>query len=1025
MQNMECDGERKKRYCMRGKHVAIICGVVAVAALALGLGLGLSRPETCKAPEEIPSTPKPTTTSPPEPPPVERGPCQPSNNSNGEWKNFRLPDYITPRHYDLHLEPNLDTDIYTGRVIISLQLKTDTKYLWLHIRETFVSAPPKLQKKSGDSVHDVALVQCFEYKPQEYVVIEAKEMLSHTAKNEEYLLTLDFQGWLNGSLVGFYKTTYMEKGNLKKIAATDHEPTDARKSFPCFDEPNKKATYKISITHDSSYKALSNMPEESTTPLQNGLTKTTFQESVPMSTYLVCFAVHQFDYVEKISAQGVPLRIYVQPEQRHTAEYAANVTKEIFDYFENYFNMNYSLPKLDKIAIPDFGTGAMENWGLITYRETNLLYDQNESSSYNKQRVASVISHELVHQWFGNIVTMNWWDDLWLNEGFASFFEYIGVNKAEPDWQMRDIMLIDDVLPVMVDDALLSSHPIIVDVSSPAEITSVFDGISYSKGASILRMLEDWMGPDKFQEGCQKYLQTYHFQNAKTTDFWRSLAEVSGKPIEEVMDTWTKQMGYPVLHVAQSSRLSQKRFLLDPQADPTKPPSALNYTWTIPIQWYALGGQKNGTGLYNRTLTTEFVLEDYDHAADGLLKINRDHLGFYRVNYEIQQWINITQQLQTDHLVFSAADRVGYIDDVFSLGRRNVPQHTKKWTNNFEHKKQGGCCLTLLNNCALLLKATHKHYLRHTLKSTDNNAELHCEYLTKCCIISYISNRADLLDYGIAFNLTKYLTAEMDYLVWDRVATSISYVRDMLKDDKTIYAYFRQQVRNISSQDGWEDTGTQLKRLRRETVLGIACQMGDEGALDQATVLFNKWLEGQSIPVNLRLLVYRYGMKNSGNETSWNYMFQKYIETPLAQEKDKLLYGLASVENISLLEKFLKAIRNESVVRSQDVFTIIRYISYNKYGKTMAWDWTTLNWEYLVNRFTINDRNLGRLITRISNTFNTELQLWQMQHFFEKYPNAGAGATPRKQALETVRNNIEWIKENRDEIYTWLNNNVL
>ncbi|XP_015200657.2 glutamyl aminopeptidase [Lepisosteus oculatus] len=956
MQNLECDGECKKKYCMRGKHVAIICGVVAAAALALGLGLGLSRPETCKAPEEIPSTPKPTT-SRPEPPPVERGPCQPSNNSNGEWKHFRLPDYITPNHYDLHLEPNLDTDIYTGRVIISLQLKKDTKYLWLHIRETFVSAPPKLQKKSGDSVHDVALVQCFEYKPQEYVVIEAKEMLSHTAENEEYLLTLDFQGWLNGSLVGFYKTTYMEKGNLKKIAATDHEPTDARKSFPCFDEPNKKATYSISITHDSSYKALSNMPEESTTSLQNGLTKTTFQMSVPMSTYLVCFAVHQFAYVEKISAQGVPLRIYVQPEQIHTAEYAANVTKEIFDYFENYFNMNYSLPKLDKIAIPDFGTGAMENWGLITYRETNLLYDQNESSSYNKQRVASVISHELVHQWFGNIVTMNWWDDLWLNEGFASFFEYIGVNKAEPDWQMRDIMLIDDVLPVMVDDALLSSHPIIVDVSSPAEITSVFDGISYSKGASILRMLEDWMGPDKFQEGCQKYLQTYRFQNAKTTDFWRSLAEVSGKPIEEVMDTWTKQMGYPVLHVAQSSRLSQKRFLLDPQADPTKPPSALNYTWTIPIQWYALGGQKNGTGLYNRTVTTEFVLEDYDHAVDGLLKINRHHLGFYRVNYEIQQWTDIAQQLQTNHLVSSAADRVGYIDDVFSLGRAN------------------------------------------------------------------------LLDYGIAFNLTKYLTAEMDYLVWDRVATSISYVRDMLKDNTNIYdkfqAYFRQQVRNISSQEGWEDTGTQLERLRRETVLGIACQMGDQGALDQATVLFNKWLEGQSIPVNLRLLVYRYGMKNSGNEASWNYMFQKYIETPLAQEKDKLLYGLASVENISLLEKFLKAIRNESVVRSQDVFTIIRYISYNKYGKTMAWDWTTLNWEYLVNRFTINDRNLGRLITRISNTFNTELQLWQMQHFFEKYPDAGAGATPRKQALETVRNNIEWIKENRDEIYTWLNNNVL
>ncbi|KAL8206924.1 UNVERIFIED_CONTAM: hypothetical protein K2H54_035302 [Gekko kuhli] len=258
------------------------------------------------------------------------------------------------------------------------------------------------------------------------------------------------------------------------------------------------------------------MPVEQTVSLGNGLTRTTFQQSVKMSTYLVCWAVHQFNYTERTSARGVPLRVYAQPQQIHTAEYAANVTKIIFDFFEDYFNMTYSLPKLgpaaspahqaqageareaqllsppgsvasppevttDKIAIPDFGTGAMENWGLITYRETNLLYDPKESASSNKQRVAAVVAHELVHQWFGNIVTMDWWDDLWLNEGFASFFEFIGVNEAEGDWQMLDQILIDDLFPVLKEDSLLSSHPIVVSVTSPAEITSVFDGISYSK----------------------------------------------------------------------------------------------------------------------------------------------------------------------------------------------------------------------------------------------------------------------------------------------------------------------------------------------------------------------------------------------------------------------------------------------------------------------------------------------------------------------------------------------------------------
>ncbi|XP_041118439.1 glutamyl aminopeptidase-like [Polyodon spathula] len=946
MQGMDYENV-KSEYCMRGKYVAIICAVVVVAALAVGLGVGLSKSEASKAPEEPPSTPKPT--SGPDRP-VDRGPCT-SSNSDGVWNNFRLPDYVIPVHYDLELAPNLDNDIYIGSTTITINIKQATKHLWLHIRETFVTEIPKLQKKSGSTQQDVAVFSCFEYKAQEYVVVELKESLQPTENDEHYLLTLEFQGRLNGSLVGFYKTTYMEKGVLKKIAATDHEPTDARKSFPCFDEPNKKATYKISIIHDKDYNALSNMPVESNVILPDGSVKTAFQKSVPMSTYLVCFAVHQFVAVGRTSAKGIPLNIYVQPEQRHTAEYAADTTKIIFDYFELYFNMNYSLPKLDKIAIPDFGTGAMENWGLITYRENNLLYDPDQSSSYNKQRVASVIAHELVHQWFGNIVTMDWWDDLWLSEGFASFFQYSGVNKAEPDWKMLDMMVINDVLPVMRDDALLSSHPIIVDVSTPAEITSVFDGISYSKGASVLRMLQDWISPEHFQTGCQNYLKDFHFKNAKTDNFWESLAKVSGKPVKEVLDTWTKQMGFPLLNVTESYSMTQKRFLLDPKADITQPPTDLGYKWTIPIRWYAVTSGENGTHIFNMSQNA-ITLPGYS-SADGQLKVNRDHLGFYRVNYHPELWDKVAFQLSTDKGMYSIADRAGLIDDGFSLAR------------------------------------------------------------------------ADLLDYQHALNLTKYLTNETEYLVWQRVSSSISYVTNMLMNDNTLYnklkSYFRDQVKPIADRLGWQDTGTHLERLLRETVLGIACLMDDRDTLNNASALFNEWLKnGKSVPVNLRLLVYRYGMKNSGDEETWNAMFEIYTNTTLAQEKDKLLNGLASVQDISLLDRFLKSIKNESIVKSQDVFTIIRYVSYNAYGNTMAWDWTRLNWDYLVNRFTINDRKLGRLISSISGTFNTELELWQMHNFFEKHPEAGAGETQRKQALETVNNNIEWVKRNKDEILRWL-----
>ncbi|XP_036006762.1 glutamyl aminopeptidase isoform X2 [Fundulus heteroclitus] len=961
--NMSMGSDSKeKRYCIRGKHAAIICAAVVVCSLAVGLGVGLTR-TTSSPPAPTAAPTAAPTGEPTEPPPSDRGPCLPSSDSSGDWKNFRLPDYVKPNHYDLHLEPDLDSDTYTGTVDIQVEVSKPTHHLWLHIRETFVSAMPRLKvQDSQGGQREVGVKRCFEYKSEQYVVVEAVEELPITGPGEMYVLSLDFQGWLNGSVVGFYRVIYTEEGVTKKIAATDHEPTDARKSFPCFDEPNKKATYNISITHDKSYGALSNMPPEGPPEeLSGNKLKTSFEKSVPMSTYLVCFAVHQFGFVERISASNIPLRIYAQPSQLATAEYAANTTKIIFDYFEEYFDMSYSISKLDKIAIPDFGTGAMENWGLITYRETNLLYDEKESSSLNKQRVASVIAHELVHQWFGNIVTMDWWDDLWLNEGFASFFEYIGVEKAEPSWGMRDIMIISDVLPVMVDDALLSSHPIIVDVSSPAEITSVFDAISYSKGASVLRMLEDWMGRDAFRDGCRKYLKDFCFKNAKTANFWASLAEVSKLPVAEVMDTWTKQMGYPVVNLAVSetdAKLTQERFLLDPLANPSEPASPFLYKWTIPVTWYSVKSDRIVEVMFNKDSAVH-VIDSYSPAEDGLLKINNDHIGFYRVNHEDHMWTTISQQLQANHTVFDAADRASFIDDVFALAR------------------------------------------------------------------------ADIVDYGNAFNLTKYLEGESAYIVWSRVASSIAYVWDMMSTNKELNQMFQKLFRNlvnpIATQVGWTDEGSQTERLLRESVLSIACQMGDEAALNESSKLFDQWIAQttSSVPVNLRLLVYRYGMKKSGSPEKWNEMFQRYKSSTLAQEKDKLLYGLASVENVELLNNLLEATKDENVVRSQDLFTVVRYVSYNPLGRQMAWDWTTLNWDYLVKRYTINDRNLGRLPNRITTTFNTELQLWQMENFFKLTPDAGAGEMPRQQALETVRNNIEWIRRNQAEIRAWLESNVV
>ncbi|KAG8454068.1 hypothetical protein GDO86_000635 [Hymenochirus boettgeri] len=956
------DGYQPRKHCIRGRHVAVMVGAVVLVGVSVGLGVGLTRPEPCHSNNGGESTTISSTMGPPgtsaSPPPPQDEICPLSDEKSGEWSQFRLPTYMNPVHYDLEIQPLMGQDTYNGTVSISIKLsRANTKHLWLHIRETKITGQPRLMKGNTESV---AIQRCFHYQANEYLVLESQNVLepnSPTDDSDTYRLTLQFAGRLDGSLVGFYRTTYQENGVTKSIAATDHEPTDARKSFPCFDEPNKKATYSITIIHEEEYNALSNMPMQDSINVGNGWKKTTFQKSVPMSTYLVCFAVHQFIPITRWSKYGVPLNIYVQPLQNETAVYAADTTKKVFDYFEEYFNMNYSLPKLDQIAIPDFGTGAMENWGLITYRETNLLYDPNESATVNKQRVASVIAHELVHQWFGNIVTMDWWDDLWLNEGFASFFEYVGVNSAEPTWNMLDQILTDDLLPVMKDDALFSSHPIIQNVSTPAEITSVFDAISYNKGASILRMLQDWLSPEDFKKGCQAYLNTFQFKNAKTDDFWESLAQASGKPVKEVMDTWIRQMGYPVLNVDSINIVKQKRFLLDPKANPLEPPSEFNYVWNIPVTFYATNNNsRNYNILYNKSQPSDtgLTLTPYNGNADGFFKINSRHLGFFRVNYEISTWNNLADLLQSNHGTFTDADRAGLIDDAFALAS------------------------------------------------------------------------AEMLEYDIALNMTRYLQNEENYLPWNRVISALAYLTDMLENDDTVYPkfqeYLRKQVKPITDKLEWQDTGNDTDKLLRASVLSLACKMEDPDALSNASSLFKDWLGGKSIPVNLRQLVYRYGMKYSGNESSWDAMFQKYLNTNLAQEKEKLLQGLASVNNIQLLDRYLKLINDTNLIKSQDALNVIYYISANsQYGKQMAWDWVRINWEYLVNRYTINDRNLGRIVTRISVSFNTPTQLWQMENFFEKYPNAGAGETPRKQALENVRNNIDWVAANKEGIKSWLN----
>nr|XP_033775373.1 aminopeptidase Ey-like isoform X2 [Geotrypetes seraphini] len=579
--------------------------------------------------------------------------------ANEAWNIFRLPGSIIPESYDVVLQPYLKKDsegryIFKGNSTVSIKCVNTTDLILIHsnkLNYTFIgehhvsleevngSNPPRIRKTWLEVL-------------TQYLVVQLE---SNLEAGKTYKLSAVFTGELADDLAGFYRSEYKEDGETKVIATTQMQAADARKAFPCFDEPAMKATFNITLIYESQYTALSNMPNishvEETIDGETWL-RTKFAETPKMSTYLLAFIVSDFNYVEQVNS--VPeIKIWARKKaiMENQGDYACNVTGKILNYFEYYYTVPYPLPKSDQIALPDFNAGAMENWGLITYRETALLYDDNFSSIGNKERVLTVIAHELAHQWFGNLVTLRWWNDLWLNEGFASYVEYLGADFVQSDWKMKDLIVLNEVYRVMEADALPSSHPLTSkeeEVQTPAQISEQFDSIAYSKGASVIRMLNEFLTEPIFKKGL-------HAVNNSIT---------LPKPVKEIMDTWTLQMGFPVVTVnTTNGKVTQKHFLLDPDLMVDRP-SEFNYTWIVPISWMKNGTQESA---YYWLQNTDDVNPDF--ITNEWLLLNIDVKGYYRVNYDSANWERLLTALQNNHIVIPVINRAQIIDDAFNLAR--------------------------------------------------------------------------------------------------------------------------------------------------------------------------------------------------------------------------------------------------------------------------------------------------------------------------------------------------------------------
>jgi puromycin-sensitive aminopeptidase len=544
-------------------------------------------------------------------------------------KVARLVQLIVPTRYTLDLTIDMERFTSSGRETIQFELMKPSRCLVFH------GVGLKL---TAATLHGGAQAPAITTSvPDQTITFEFDDELpmgSHT-------LSFDFMGEVSESLHGLYRSQYERDGEKMWLATTQFEPIHAREAFVCIDEPAAKAVFEISLTVPAAMKALSNASVAAETVSKQGYKTVTFAPTLKMSTYLVAFIVGDLEYVEQVTHDNTVIRVYATPGKTNQLAFALEATVNVLAYFNDYFGIAYPLPKLDLVAIPDFSAGAMENWGVITFRETALLIDPDKASLSHMQRVADVVAHELAHQWFGNLVTMSWWDDLWLNEGFASWSKFV---ESEFDRAQRL-------------DSLKNTHPIQVEVDDPRALDEIFDAISYSKGASILNMLHHYIGADSFKQGLHDYLTEHRFGNSTTDDLWKALGKASGKPVARVMSAWTSQPGFPLLSW-NDKQLTQRRFFRSMMQTPVE--DSADTVWPIPFSSITEGGH-----------TTEPILFDAPSMPvpdtikiHGWVKPNPEQTAFYRTHYTGATVKALTSAIQQKTL--GATDRYGIISDLFA-----------------------------------------------------------------------------------------------------------------------------------------------------------------------------------------------------------------------------------------------------------------------------------------------------------------------------------------------------------------------
>jgi aminopeptidase N len=677
-----------------------------------------------------------------------------------------------------------------------------------------------------------------------------------------------------------------------------------------------------------------------------------------MSTYLVAFVVSD---LQGYGSSDRLIKMWSRRSLSIQARYAAELTPKILHFFEDYFKIKFPLPKIDMVAIPDFGYNAMENWGLITFRESAILYNEHDPDIDTKRTIATIVAHELGHQWFGNLVTPKWWNDLWLKEGFATYLQYLGTNFAEPTWQISEEFIFSETGRAFALDALPSSRPISFEVKNSRQIRQTFDELSYAKGASVVRMMNHFLGEDTFKTGLINYLQKHQYGNADRDDLFDALTEEAHRRgsldqsvrVKDVMDSWTRQPGFPVVTAIRDTAnkkliLSQKRFLLTNNL-------VDNSTWWVPIS-VATSVEETFNTQPSVWLKNEPMVTVNLNVSKWYL-VNINQTGYYVVNYDEANWRFLTE----DIMVLPPLIRAQLVSDSMDLARANLLDYD------------------------IPLKLVQRMALR------DNSIM----FVPTSVAFQKLEFLSDMLSSTPAFGLFEKFQATI----------------------------FRKSYRIILDDNDY-DSDLYLKQRIRKVVLKWACREVDSECAIIFHRFFREWMERKraTIPANLRYVVYCTAMRQ-GNVAEWQYAFNQYLKTTSVTEKNVILDALGCTTQKWLLSRYLDYLaRNDSSIRIQDADRVFKSVCDNHAAHTIAFDFLRTNWNKLLTHYGEGFNIISKMVKSLPRFMNTEYQLAELIRFrSEVGSNIGTASQAFDIAIEKVRANVEWMKKSYHSVERWLN----